>query len=127
MRRTTFLFGSGIAISLVVAVALANREGLLFASAVASSESRPALLDDAEWNRPETARAFGREFTRGTPEPALLRWLQANAFVIDPAARTARRRIKGLPCNEMIDIAWSVGSAGRIEAASATVREAGCL
>ena len=98
-------------------------QNLIFASAVASSESRPALLHEADWGAP--ASSFQKRFTAGTPEAELLRWLSKNGFELN-GANSASRRMRGLPCNEMVEVSWSASN-GVIRDSSAVVHGAGCL
>jgi hypothetical protein len=98
-------------------------QNLIFASAVASSESRPALLREADWGVP--APSFQKRFIAGTSEAELLRWLSENGFELN-GAHSASRRISGLPCNEMVEVSWSASN-GVIRESSAVVNEAGCL
>jgi len=96
---------------------------IIFASAVASSESRPELLRDADWGAPDPS--FQKRFSPGANETELLRWLSENGFELDGTSG-ASRRIQGLPCNEIIDVSWTAID-GTISESSAVVREAGCL
>lgn len=116
-----------IACTTLATLAYANRDRLLFAAAVSSSEARPGLLAEAKWNRPDSATAFRQKFHAGVAERALIGWLRENRFTLDPASRSATRRIESLPCNERIDIGWSVDTHGKLATADATVAEAGCL
>lgn len=106
----------------IVMVASLFGQKLIFASAVASSESRPALLRDAEWGKPSPS--FRVRFSGGTPETKLQEWLAANHFVV--SKNSATRRIERLPCNEQIAVTWSAAK-GIIQESSAVVTEAGCL
>ncbi len=98
-------------------------QNLMFAGAVASSESRPALLRDAEWGSP--IPSFRERFSGGTSEAELLSWLSENGFTLD-GTNGASRRIRGMPCNELVEVSW-VAVDGIIRESSAVVREAGCL
>lgn len=98
-------------------------QNLIFASAVASSEKRPELLREADWGGP--VPSFHRRFAAGTSEAGLLRWLSENGFERH-GAKSASRRIRGLPCNEMIEVSWNASN-GIIRESTAVVREAGCL
>ncbi len=106
----------------IVMVASLFGQKLIFASAVASSESRPALLRDAEWGK--LSPSFKARFRSGTPETELQEWLEANHFVV--RKNSATRRIERLPCNEQIAVTWSAAK-GIIQESSAVVTEAGCL
>ena len=79
-------------------------QNFIFASAVASSESRPALLRDAEWGSP--VPSFRERFSGGTSEAELLNWLSENGFTLD-ATNGASRRIRGMPCNELVEVSWT--------------------
>lgn len=98
-------------------------QNLFFASAVASSESRPALLRDAKWGTPVSS--FRQRFGNGTPEDDLVRWLSENDIELDGTNR-ASRRVRSLPCNELIEISWAATD-GVIRESNAVVREAGCV
>ncbi len=114
----------------LLAVALAvvlNWQGIPLGFAVASSESRPELLADANWGDAESANEFGERFASGSPERELLNWLHANRFTVDQQNKDAERLIKGLPCNELIEITWSANSGESLTASTAIVTEAGCL
>jgi hypothetical protein len=91
------------------------------------AEHRPSLLNDAEWNEPATARKFHARFPPGSSEQELLRWLARNDFDVDQRSGTARRLIRGLPCNESIRVTWSKSAEGQLRQAEARVLEAGCL
>ncbi|MDQ3080312.1 MAG: hypothetical protein M3R03_09990 [Pseudomonadota bacterium] len=103
-----------------------NWKSLLIATAVATSDKRPDLLSDAEWGKPETARAFGRRFHAGVPEADLLSWLHANGFNVDPMARRANLTLRGVPCAEIASISWAA-EGGQLSRGDAVVTEAGCL
>jgi hypothetical protein len=122
-RKGWWLIPGGILLGLL----LLNWEAISLGLAVASSESRPELLRDADWDEPGSARSFTRRFARGTPAADLTDWLTANGFTIDRASSSATKRVGGLPCNERIAIVWHAAPNGRLTAASATVSEAGCL
>jgi len=123
--KVTWLIGAG-ALSLGLFLAV-NWQGVLLALAMTSNETRPRLLDDAEWNKPQTAVEFNKRFAAGSRQSDLLTWLQANGFEIDLGNRAASRIIKALPCNEAVEVEWEANSAGALNGARATVREAGCL
>ncbi|NIJ21291.1 hypothetical protein FHS95_002994 [Sphingomonas naasensis] len=116
-----------IATGAVAALACLNRDVLLFAVAVSASETRPALLADAQWNSPDSARDFRRRFHAGVAESELTRWLQDHGFALDPVARKAGRKVESLPCNARIAIDWSVDPGGRLVSTNANVAEASCL
>lgn len=98
-------------------------QNLMFASAVGSSESRPALLRDAEWGTP--VPSFRERFNDGTSVAQLLNWLSESGFTLD-GTNAASRRIRGMPCNELVEVSWTAVD-GVIRESSAVVREAGCL
>jgi hypothetical protein len=98
-------------------------QNLLFVSAVASSESRPALLRDAEWGTP--VPSFHERFDPGTSETELLQWLSESGFELN-GTTGASRRIGGMPCDELIQVSWTAVD-GIIRDSSAVVTEAGCL
>ena len=116
-----------IACACLAALAYFNREGLLFALTVGSSDTRPDLLTGAKWNRADSATAFRRRFHSGIAEKELIGWLRDNRFTLDTASREATRRIESLPCNERIVVAWSVEQTGKLASANAIITEAGCL
>ncbi|MGC1468915.1 MAG: hypothetical protein WA793_05990 [Sphingorhabdus sp.] len=112
--------GSGILVAL-------NWQSIMFAFAAAMAEKRPALLVDAKWNDPSSARSFAKKFPIGRPEEELRSWLDENGFVVDDRRMTASRTLKGLPCNEEIFISWTIDSSAKLLAAGVRVSEAGCL
>lgn len=124
MNRWTW---SLAALSTLTLVAAANWQSLSLGLAVARSETRPALLRNAKWNEPDSAREFQARFTPGSPEARLRAWLLANDFEIDDANRRASKRIRATPCNEHVAIEWTRGNDATIGNARATVSESGCL
>jgi hypothetical protein len=104
-----------------------NWQSIAFGIAVAFSESRPELLSDARWGNPKSAGRFNEQFAPGTPVIDLLAWLRTNDFAIDERNKHAERLVSALPCNERIEVVWEVNSSGALKAASANVKEAGCL
>jgi len=98
-------------------------QNLIFASAVATSEYRPALLRDAVWGEPVSS--FRERFNSGTPEAELLLWLAETGFKI-ASNGSAYRRLRGLPCNELVEVSWTAVD-GEIRDSSAVVLKAGCL
>lgn len=108
-------------------VVVQNAQWFRFAFAAAFSERRPALLADAGWDAPASARRFSNRFQGGVREKELLDWLEANAFSIDREAGVATRVLHGFPCTEAIQIRWSKTSADVLAGAEAEVSEAGCL
>lgn len=98
-------------------------QNLMFASAVASSENRPALLRDAERGSP--VPSFRERFSGGTSEAELLSWLSESGFTLD-STNGASRRLRGMPCNELVEVSWTAAD-GIIRESNAVVREAGCL
>ncbi|MEM9618061.1 MAG: hypothetical protein AAF936_08890 [Pseudomonadota bacterium] len=123
-RRWIWLAAAVMAMGAFVAL---NWQTLALSAAFALAERRPALLVDAEWNEPASARKFLNRFPPGTNESELLKWLGANKFDIDLDARRADRRISGLPCNEIVKIKWSTGPNSTIDNLDVRVSEAGCL
>ena len=112
--------------AVLIAIVIASWEPLTLGSAIATAERRPALLADADWHDPASARLFDARFRAGTPTADLLRWLTNERFVISAQRSHAERRLASLPCNERIAIDWKDGG-GRLASASARVQEAGCL
>lgn len=109
---------------LIVLLANWNTLGLMFAFATA--ERRPELLSDAQWRAPASAKKFQQRFGHAQ-EPDLLSWLRTTSFQIDQPHGHARRLVKSLPCNEDIEVNWTVDGQGRLGAATVEVSEAGCL
>ena len=104
-----------------------NWQWFSYASAVAFAERRPALLSDANWDDAASARAFLARFPDGSSRGELISWLDRNDFEIDEASGTARRLVRGLPCNESIQVTWGTSPDGKLSDAQVTVMEAGCL
>jgi hypothetical protein len=121
------LWGCLAIVALLGGLVYSCRNAVGLGLAVSTAETRPALLRDAEWEKPGSARLFARQFHSGTPAAELLSWLRENGFTIDRAAAHASRTIGGLPCAERIDIDWRTDGGGRLTGATAMVREAGCL
>jgi hypothetical protein len=121
--RSKWFLLAALALMLLVALTW-NR--LALAIGFASSETRPALLNDAEWGKPDTALAFRHRFGNGSSEAELVRWLAANHFEIDGGAHRASRTVHGLPCNEDVAVSWTATN-GTIRESKAVVSEAGCL
>jgi hypothetical protein len=107
-------------------LAAANWQTVMLGVAMLMAEGRPALLSDAAWNDPASARRFNSRFHSGVPESELVAWLNRNKFTTGVPGH-ASRSIASLPCNEQAEIAWSSRSDGTIAAASARLSEAGCL
>jgi hypothetical protein len=122
-RRSKWLL-----LTVVVAVTLLalTWNSLALGLGFASSETRPALLSDVAWGKPETAAAFHQRFGNGNYEADLLRWLRANHFEIDGGAHRASLKVHGLPCNEDIAVTWTAAN-GILHESRAIVSEAGCL
>jgi hypothetical protein len=114
-----------VALALVLAVAVAWQR-LALGVAVASSDTRPSLLRDAQWGKPETAAAFGKRFGHGTSEADLVQWLEANRFEVDRRAHHASLKLRGVPCAEDVAVSWTA-IGGTIDTSRAIVSEAGCL
>jgi hypothetical protein len=122
MRWRTGLAAIVLVVSTIIAL---NWQWFSFAAAVAFAERRPALLADAQWDEP--ARRFSVRFRPGASEAELLGWLESNEFAIDRGTGHASRLIRGLPCNEAVDVRWSKNSGDMLTSAEARVSEAGCL
>src|SRR5437764_13883793 len=73
---------------------------IALAVAFASSDTRPSLLRDAEWGKPETATAFRQSFGHGSSEAKLVQWLRGNHFDVDQRAHHASLKVNGVPCAE---------------------------
>lgn len=123
-RWKWFLVAGVLAFGLVAAV---QWHSIAFGVAAGSSESRPELLSEAEWGKPDSAVHFSERFAAGTPESKLLEWLRANSFAVDERDTRAERRVRALPCNELIEVDWDASAHGTLKAARATVTETGCL
>lgn len=123
-RRWIWLAGAVVALG---ALAALNWQTVTFSWAIASAERRPALLADAEWNEPATARRFLNRFQPGTNENELLEWLESNKFDVDRNAGHATKLISSLPCNERVEIKWSRRPNNTLDNVDARVSEAGCL
>lgn len=123
-RRWIWLAVAAMALSAFVAL---NWQTLTLSAAFFLAERRPALLVDAEWNEPASARKFLNRFPPGTNESELLEWLNSNKFDIDRNAGQADRLISGLPCNEIVKIKWSRKPNNTIDDVDVRVSEAGCL
>jgi hypothetical protein len=95
------------------------------------AERRPALLADAMWKEPASARMFLARFADGVQESELIEWLESNEFTIDRdygrGHGVATRRVYGFPCNEGIKVSWSRRPDGTIADAEVLVSEKGCL
>jgi hypothetical protein len=122
-RRKWFLLTVALALVLLVAVAW---QRLALAVAITSSDTRPSLLHDAQWGKPETATAFQERFGHGRSEADLLQWLGANHFQVDRRTHRASLRVSGAPCAEEVAVSWRATD-GTIDASRAVVSEAGCL
>lgn len=103
-----------------------NWERLALGVAAATAEHRPSLLEDAQWNQPQSASAFRHRFGDGSSEADLLQWLYANHFKIDRGAGLAARLVNGFPCAERIDVNWTATN-GTIRRSNAVISEGGCL
>jgi hypothetical protein len=122
-RSKWLLLTLALALSLLVVVAW---QRIVLAVAVASSDTRPSLLLDAEWGKPETATAFRQRFGHGSSEANLVQWLDANHFDVDQRAHHASLKVNGLPCTEDVAVSWTA-TGGTIDTSRAVVTEAGCL
>jgi hypothetical protein len=121
-RSKWALLSVALALMLLLAVAWQH---MALAVAVASSDTRPSLLRDAQWGKPETATAFQHRFGRGSSEADLVQWLDANHFQVDHTHR-ATLIVKGVPCTEDVAVSWTA-TGGTIDASRAVVSEGGCL
>ncbi len=113
--------------SLLLLFLVFNWQGLLLGYAMLTDEERPALLDDARWNDPGSARKFNARFGKGAPESDLIDWLADNDFVRAADTRSAQRNIRSLPCNENITISWNADARHSLTLATARVQQSGCL
>lgn len=110
----------------VLAIVVFNFEALMLGAAVLLGDKRPALLRDARWDDPDSAKQFSQRFVAGTDEALLVDWLITNRFAVDRAQKRADRLIESLPCGEFVAVSWQARS-GKLVDAAATVTEAGCL
>lgn len=124
LRLWTWLAAFALVVVTVVAL---NWQWFTFAVAVAFAERRPALLADAQWGEPASAHRFSNRFGVGASEAELLEWLESNEFTVDRETGQASRLIRGLPCNEAVEIRWTKTSGDVLAGAEARVSEAGCL
>ncbi|MFT4253441.1 MAG: hypothetical protein QM608_13235 [Caulobacter sp.] len=116
------------AVAVIVALfLLVNWQTVYLVFAVIFSDKRPALLRDADWDDPASAVRFRARFAAGTPEQALVAWLEKSRFVVDARARKAQRPVEGLPCNENITVRWSADGQARLTRADAVVHQIACL
>jgi len=116
--------GTVLALSLLIAF---NWPTVTLMSAIVSSERRPALLSDASWNEPDSAVRFYERFGGNTKGDDLVSWLERYEFEIDRQAQTANKRNYSLPCNEYIDVTWTLNDAGSIAELEAVISGGGCL
>lgn len=98
-----------------------------FGVAVLLAERRPELLRDAGWEDPASAQSFLARFPIGSPASELVKWLQANKFEFDKTESKASLYVRGFPCNEIINIAWSSDAAGNLTRREAFLPPGGCL
>jgi hypothetical protein len=103
-----------------------NLDALILGAAVLFGDKRPALLRDARWDEPDSAKQFNKRFVAGTEEALLVDWLQNNRFAVDQTQRRADRLVESLPCGELVEVSWQARE-GKLLDAAATVAEAGCL
>lgn len=113
-----------MAVSILIAL---NWPTVALTSAVASSERRPNLLNDASWNDSASAVRFYDKFGANTSEEELVSWLSKNGFEIDQEAHTATKRVYSLPCNEYIDVTWLPSESDSITELKAIISGGGCL
>lgn len=121
-RSKWLLLGVAVALTLLAL----TRNSLALGLGFASSETRPALLSDVVWGKPETAAAFYQRFGNGKHEADLLRWLKANHFEIEGGAHRASLKVRELPCSEDIAVAWTAAN-GILRESRVIISEAGCL
>jgi hypothetical protein len=124
IRSTPSRWTIAFLVSLMLAAFLVAAEALSFSGLL--PEKRPALLEDAQWKDPGSAKAFRGRFPAGSEERDLVSWLKENRFDLDRQTRRASRYVSGFPCRERLDIKWSAGPDHRLRSADATVFEAGC-
>ncbi len=125
--KATAGFLAGAAGVIAAVFLIVNWQTVYLVFALIFSDKRPALLRDADWDDPASAVRFRARFAAGTPEQALVTWLEKNRFVIDARARKAQRPVEGLPCNEDIAVEWSVDTQARLTRADAVVHQIACL
>lgn len=113
-----------LAIAVVIAI---NWQAILLGGSMILAESRPALLADANWNDPSTAKNFNARFAPGTKSNELVAWLRGNDFEIQAGKGRAERKVSSLPCNERVVVSWQSDAGGRIAERRAIVTESGCL
>lgn len=101
--------------------------GLAVGTAALSAETRPALLSDVGWGKAGSVSRFEARFRAGSPASALLAWLEANDFSVDPAGHRAHRDIRGVPCQQSVTVDWQADLHGNLIDANAAIAEAGCL
>ena len=108
-------------LALIVVVAAFNFQSIAVALAVATAEKRPTLLNDAQWDKPLSARKFHEQFAPGTSERELLAWLETNRFRVDRTNKSADRSDKGVPCNERVNVTQQTSAKGQLSDARAEV------
>jgi len=126
ISKTWFRVAAGIVLAVAIFITL-NWPIVALTSAVASSERRPALLNDASWNEPASAARFYDRFGANASDRKLVSWLEENEFEIDQEARNAKKQIYSFPCNEFINVTWSLSEAGSIAGLNAIISEGRCL
>lgn len=119
-------FVSSVVFVALAAALLLNWQTILLSGSILLSDTRPALLADAKWNDPATARKFNSRFVTGTASAELVEWLRQNDFQVRADQGRAERKISSLPCNERVVVTWRSDS-GRLAERRATVTESGCL
>lgn len=124
--KTWFWVAAGITITITILITL-NWPTVALTSAVASSERRPALLNDASWNDPASAVRFHSRFGDNASEDELVSWLEQNRFEIDRETHAAKKRVFSLPCNEYIDVTWSTSEDKSLAELEAVISGGGCL
>ena len=119
-------------IALAAAIVLASFIALKWQTvalltAVAFSDRRPALLSDAAWNDPPSARKFNDWFAAGASGAELVAWMKSNKFTVDSSIGRAVRHLSSLPCNEDLAVHWTTAVTGKLDDVEVRVTEAGCL
>ncbi|MCB1474922.1 MAG: hypothetical protein H6883_14340 [Rhodobiaceae bacterium] len=111
----------------IAAIALLFPEGFVNTASPALYDPRPALLRDAQWQDPASAKSFNARFHAGVPAMELVEWLGENDFAINFADQRANLMIQGLPpCNDLIIIFWKADDAGLLIESRAVIAQS-CL
>ncbi|MGE0232389.1 MAG: hypothetical protein AB7O39_01765 [Flavobacteriaceae bacterium] len=111
----------------IAAIALLFPEGFINTASPALYDPKPALLRDAQWQDPASAKRFNARFHAGVPAMELVEWLGENDFVIDSEYLRASLNIAGLPpCDDVVIIFWKADENDLLNEARAVVGQA-CL